>query len=71
LHPPIIDPLQVCCLDAEFKARGMGLIPAPGLVILVSLNYARRLLSPDDEFLTELGREIKFETTIGMNGRIW
>lgn len=47
------------------------MIQAPGLIITVSLNYARRLLTPNDGFLTALGKAIKFETTIGMNGRIW
>lgn len=58
-------------MDVELKARGMGLLPSPGLIINTSLNYARRLMASDDTFISELGKQIKFETTIGMNGRIW
>jgi exosome complex component RRP40 len=63
--------IKVSCVDGDLKARGLGVIPTSGLIITVSLDYARRMLSSDDQFLSELGREIRFETTIGMNGRIW
>uniref|UniRef100_A0A183CSF8 ECR1_N domain-containing protein n=1 Tax=Globodera pallida TaxID=36090 RepID=A0A183CSF8_GLOPA len=38
---------ELSCVDSEGRARGMGLISAPGLVLSVSLSYARRLLSSD------------------------
>jgi len=65
-----LDP-EVSCVDAEGRARGFGVISTPGLLLSVSMNYARKLLSINDKFRTALGAEIKFETAIGMNGRIW
>ncbi|KAL3085893.1 hypothetical protein niasHT_034123 [Heterodera trifolii] len=62
---------ELSCVDSEGRARGMGLISAPGLVLSVSLGYARRLLSADCKILAELSKQLKFETTIGMNGTIW
>uniref|UniRef100_A0A183CRE8 KH_dom_type_1 domain-containing protein n=1 Tax=Globodera pallida TaxID=36090 RepID=A0A183CRE8_GLOPA len=62
---------ELSCVDSEGRARGMGLISAPGLVLSVSLSYARRLLSSDCKILSELSKQLKFETTVGMNGTIW
>jgi len=42
-----------------------------GLVVRVSLGYARRLLQPDNILLSELGKHLCFEVAIGMNGVIW
>lgn len=58
-------------MDFERRSRGLGVINVPGLVISTSLNHARKLLSSDDNFLNKLGKAIKFEIAIGMNGRIW
>lgn len=49
----------------------MGAIHTPGLVFNVTLNFARRLLSTENNFLSLLGKNIRFENTIGMNGKIW
>jgi exosome complex RNA-binding protein Rrp4 len=49
----------------------MGVISAPGVVFQITLNHARKLISTDNKFLSELGKKIKFEITIGVNGKIW
>ncbi|KHN81943.1 Exosome complex component RRP40 [Toxocara canis] len=59
------------CVDNEGRAQGMGVLPSGGFVFKTSLNLARRLLSPSSRLLTLIGKEIKFEITCGMNGRIW
>uniref|UniRef100_A0A915DE84 K Homology domain-containing protein n=1 Tax=Ditylenchus dipsaci TaxID=166011 RepID=A0A915DE84_9BILA len=61
---------EMSCVDTEGRARGMGVITTPGLVFSVTLNYARRLISTEDDFLASLGKRIKFEVTVGMNGKI-
>ncbi|KAI1728367.1 KH domain-containing protein [Ditylenchus destructor] len=62
---------ELSCVDSEGRAHGMGVISTPGLVFTVALNYARKLLSPDDNFLSLLGNRLKFEITIGINGKVW
>ena len=37
----------------------------------VPLHVVRKLLSPDSVLLKKLGKTLKFEIAIGMNGRIW
>lgn len=63
--------VQVVCIDGEGKARGMGLLSEPGLLIKTSLNLVRRILHPSNKLLELLGKDIKFELTCGVNGRIW
>ncbi|VDL77664.1 unnamed protein product [Nippostrongylus brasiliensis] len=38
---------------------------------MISCNLARRLLSCNSELLKILGKEYKFEITVGLNGRVW
>uniref|UniRef100_A0A0M3IFZ6 Ribosomal RNA-processing protein 40 n=1 Tax=Ascaris lumbricoides TaxID=6252 RepID=A0A0M3IFZ6_ASCLU len=59
------------CVDNEGRAQGLGLLPSGGFLFKTSLNLARRLLSPSSRLLSLIGKEIKFEITCGMNGRIW
>lgn len=63
--------LQLTCVDNEGRAQGLGLLPSGGFLFKTSLNLARRLLSPSSRLLSLIGKEIKFEITCGMNGRIW
>jgi exosome complex RNA-binding protein Rrp4 len=48
----------------------MGLIKVSGSVIQMPLNFARRLLRPNNKFIEELGKNYKFEMVVGMNGQI-
>jgi exosome complex RNA-binding protein Rrp4 len=49
----------------------MGVIAAPGLVVTVPLDYARKLLKPNERIVTALGKEIKIEIIVGVNGKVW
>jgi len=62
---------ELVCIDSQGKARGMGILGPDGFVFNVPLHVARRLLDQDSELLKMLGKEISFEITSGINGRIW
>nr|CAD2130317.1 unnamed protein product [Meloidogyne enterolobii] len=62
---------ELSCVDSESRARGMGVISTPGLVFSVTSSHARNLLKENDQIIPALGKELKFEITIGVNGRIW
>jgi exosome complex RNA-binding protein Rrp4 len=57
-------------VDNDGRAQGMGLIKANGTVIQMPLNFARRLLRPNNKLIEELGKRLKFELIVGMNGHI-
>uniref|UniRef100_A0A914XH14 Exosome complex component RRP40 n=1 Tax=Plectus sambesii TaxID=2011161 RepID=A0A914XH14_9BILA len=62
---------EVVCIDSEGKSRGLGALPDGGLLLKCSLNLVRRLLSAKCALLPTLGKELRFEITCGMNGRVW
>ncbi|KAH7722688.1 exosome complex component RRP40 protein-like protein [Aphelenchoides avenae] len=62
---------ELSCVDNQGNALGMGIIKTPGTQVPVSLWQARQMLRPDDTLLTALGKELKFEAIVGMNGRVW
>ncbi|VDM95191.1 unnamed protein product [Thelazia callipaeda] len=62
---------ELTCIDKENRARGMGILPSGGFMFKTSINHARRLLSPNSKLLSIIGKDIKFEITCGINGRIW
>lgn len=49
----------------------MGSLPSGGFLFKTSLNLVRRILSPTSKLLSLIGKDIKFEITSGINGRIW
>lgn len=49
----------------------MGPLPSGGFLFKTSLNLVRRILSPTSRLLSLIGKDIKFEITGGINGRIW
>jgi len=62
---------ELVCIDNVGKANGMGVLK-DGYMFKVSLEFARRLLSPGNQFLHLLSKHLPpFEITIGYNGRIW
>nr|CDJ90997.1 hypothetical protein, variant [Haemonchus contortus] len=62
--------VELTCVDAVSRARGMGLLSG-GFLFKVSCNLARRLLSTHSQLLKLLGKDYKFEITVGLNGRVW
>jgi len=62
---------ELVCVDGYGKSVGFGVLPADGFMFTVSLEYARRLLSPDSYILKRLGQKLKFEIAVGVNGRVW
>ncbi|EJD74743.1 hypothetical protein LOAG_17979 [Loa loa] len=62
---------ELTCVDGEGRARGMGPLPSGGFLFKTSLNLVRRILSPTSKLLSLIGKDIKFEITSGINGRIW
>ncbi|WKX90284.1 hypothetical protein Q1695_009266 [Nippostrongylus brasiliensis] len=62
--------VELTCTDAVSRARGLGVLSG-GFLFKISCNLARRLLSCNSELLKILGKEYKFEITVGLNGRVW
>ena len=59
------------CVDSNGKASGMGVLKM-GCTARVSTALARALLShPTHPVLAAIGKRIKFEAAIGLNGLIW
>lgn len=63
---------QIECIDSTTgQDSGFGLLE-DGMVVDVSLSFARHLLFDDDfPLLTLLAQYCKFEIAIGTNGKIW
>ncbi|KAK6030109.1 hypothetical protein OSTOST_03769 [Ostertagia ostertagi] len=62
--------VELTCVDAVSRARGLGVLSG-GFLFKVSCNLARRLLSSHSQLLKLLGKDYKFEITVGLNGRVW
>lgn len=65
-----MEPELSCVHTSSGKAHGMGHVTAAGLLITIPLHLIRKILSPECVLLTQLGKHFKFETIIGMNGKI-
>ncbi|KAH7715762.1 exosome complex component RRP40 protein-like protein [Aphelenchoides avenae] len=61
---------ELYCVDNQGNALGMGIIKTPGTLVPVSLWQARQMLRSDDTLLTPLGKDLKFEAFVGINGRV-
>ncbi|KIH58008.1 hypothetical protein ANCDUO_11792 [Ancylostoma duodenale] len=62
--------IELTCVDAVSRARGLGALTG-GFLFKTSCNLARRLLSNQSQLLKLLGKDYRFEITVGLNGRIW
>ena len=62
---------ELVCVTSDNKKGGFGVLSNKGFVISVPLHICRRLLSPDSKVIPTLGKKYRFESTVGMNGRIW
>ena len=61
----------VICTDASGRASGFGHLKG-GMLVECANSTCQSLLSrPMPAYLATLGRELKFELAIGMNGRVW
>ncbi|ETN69490.1 hypothetical protein NECAME_15261 [Necator americanus] len=62
--------IELTCVDALSRAKGLGALTG-GFLFKTSCSLARRLLSSQSQLLKLLGKDYKFEITVGLNGRIW
>ncbi|CAD5207348.1 unnamed protein product [Bursaphelenchus okinawaensis] len=61
---------ELSCVDMDGRAEGMGIMKDAGIVVHIPLNYARRLLQPEDKLLKLIGKKFKCELVVGMNGQV-
>jgi len=65
------------CVDSQGRTAGFGHLKAregkTGTLFNVSSSYARALLqtSPPHPLLVALGRTLRYEVVVGLNGRVW
>ncbi|KAL4235997.1 Exosome component 3 [Mactra antiquata] len=63
---------ELVCIDSTGRSSGMGVIGRNGgFLYKCSLNLIRKILSTNCPLLSRLGKQIPFETTVGMNGLIY
>lgn len=63
---------ELVCVNSNGKRDGLGLIgDKGGTLITVSIDTVRVLLSPQCDLLQKFGQSLRYETALGMNGRIW
>ncbi|KAJ3432391.1 exosome complex component rrp40 [Anaeramoeba flamelloides] len=61
---------QIVCMDKNERASGFGQLEG-GYCFKCSLNLSRKFLQPRNKILSYLGKKLKFEIAVGVNGRIW
>ncbi|XP_050403694.1 exosome complex component RRP40 [Patella vulgata] len=62
---------ELVCIDKHGRSNGMGVIRDGGFLHHCSINQVRKILNPENVLLKTLGKNMKFETAVGMNGRVW
>ncbi|KAI8457421.1 exosome complex exonuclease RRP40 [Phakopsora pachyrhizi] len=63
---------EIECFDGNSQsADGFGEMLGGMLVRDLLLERCRSLIKPPHEILNDIGKRLKFEISIGMNGRIW
>ncbi|XP_022313052.2 exosome complex component RRP40-like [Crassostrea virginica] len=63
---------ELVCIDGSGKSGGLGVIGRDGgMLIQVPINSIQKLLSPECVLFKTLGKSLKYEVAVGMNGRIW
>jgi len=66
---------ELVCITSALKRDGMGVLTPPtghyAQLVSVSVHTSRKLLSPSSQLLKLLGMKYRFETAVGMNGRVW
>ncbi|XP_048762538.2 exosome complex component RRP40-like isoform X2 [Ostrea edulis] len=63
---------ELVCIDGHGKSASLGIIGRDGgMVVQVPIDLIRKILSPDCVLFKSLGKSLKYEVAVGMNGRIW
>lgn len=63
---------ELVCVNSNGKKDGLGVIgDKGGMLLTLSLDTVRVLLSPQCNFLELLGLNYRYEIALGMNGRVW
>lgn len=63
---------ELVCVNSNGKREGLGVIgDKGGILVNLSIDTTRVLLSPQCDFLEKLGEIYRYEIAIGMNGRVW
>lgn len=61
----------IVCTDASGRASGFGLLTGGMLVHCANSTCRSLLAQPMPEYLAKLGRSLRFEIAVGLNGRVW
>lgn len=63
---------ELVCVNSDGKRNGLGQIgDKGGVLITLSIDTVRVLLSPECNLLENLGQSLRYEIALGMNGRVW
>jgi VacB/RNase II family 3'-5' exoribonuclease len=63
---------ELVCVNSNGKRDGLGVIgDKGGVLISLSIDTVRILLSPRCDLLEKLGQVHRYEIALGMNGRVW
>lgn len=62
---------ELVCIDMYDRAVGMGSLPEGGIMFTVPLHVARLIVNPENPFLLNIAKKIKYTVVVGFNGRVW
>lgn len=62
---------EVVCVDSYGKEGKLRPISDGGFSFSCSLKLIRKILKPDFPLFETLGKEICYEVSVGMNGKVW
>ncbi|PSN53314.1 Exosome complex component RRP40 [Blattella germanica] len=62
---------ELVCVDSYGKKGKLGQLQGDGFLFNCSLNLIRKILNPQCCLLKTLGRDIPYDISVGMNGKIW
>ncbi|XP_065569019.1 exosome complex component RRP40-like [Artemia franciscana] len=62
---------ELVCISGDGKSGGLGQLSDDGFLFRIPINHARRILRKESNLIKNLGKEMKFEAAIGLNGRVW
>lgn len=63
---------ELVCVNSNGKRDGLGVIgDKGGMLVDMSIDSIRVLLSPKCDLLHRLGQLYRYEIALGMNGRVW
>jgi len=62
---------ELVCIDGTGKKGKLGVLDPEGFLFTCSLNLVRKILNPKCHLLKDLGKELPYEISVGMNGKVW